>query len=312
MRAPITLKGAQRLREELDHLKSVKRPKVIAAIAEAREHGDLKENAEYHAAREEQGFIEGRIKQLEGELSHAEIIDVSKLNAGSKVVFGASVTLADVETDEEKKYQIVGDLEADIKLGLIAISSPVARAMIGKLEGDSIVIDAPAGQREYEIVSVSYVDCPRGDGDPAVACTQPLCRGCAAGRCGACARPCHDGAGRTGRTRTTDAPFHGCRAALAGGRVDPPARRRRCGRRLLAACRPGLHGAGHARRANDGLRRNTAADLGGQPGVAAGAAAAVCRCRIRARRTGSFALVPAASDRPGPAGLRQSGRGAGR
>jgi len=130
---------------------------VIAAIAEAREHGDLKENAEYHAAREEQGFIEGRIKQLEGELSHAEIIDVSKLNAGSKVVFGASVTLADVETDEEKKYQIVGDLEADIMLGLIAISSPVARAMIGKLEGDSIVIDAPAGQREYEIVSVSYV-----------------------------------------------------------------------------------------------------------------------------------------------------------
>jgi transcription elongation factor GreA len=121
------MKGAQKLRDELDHLKSVKRPKVIAAIAEAREHGDLKENAEYHAAREEQGFIEGRIKQLEGELSHAEIIDVSKLNAGSKVVFGASVTLADVETDEEKKYQIVGDLEADIKLGLIAISSPVAR-----------------------------------------------------------------------------------------------------------------------------------------------------------------------------------------
>lgn len=156
MRAPITMKGAQRLRDELDHLKSVKRPKVIEAIAEAREHGDLKENAEYHAAREEQGFIEGRIKQLEGELSHAEIIDVSKLNAGSKVVFGASVTLADVETDEEKKYQIVGDLEADIKLGLIAISSPVARAMIGKLEGDSITIDAPAGQREYEIVSVSY------------------------------------------------------------------------------------------------------------------------------------------------------------
>ena len=130
MRAPITMKGAQRLRDELDHLKSVKRPKVIAAIAEAREHGDLKENAEYHAAREEQGFIEGRIKQLEGELSHAEIIDVSKLNAGSKVVFGASVILADVESDEEKKYQIVGDLEADIKLGLIAISSPVARAMI--------------------------------------------------------------------------------------------------------------------------------------------------------------------------------------
>nr|WP_306175365.1 MULTISPECIES: transcription elongation factor GreA [unclassified Stenotrophomonas] len=157
MRAPITLKGAQRLREELDHLKSVKRPKVIAAIAEAREHGDLKENAEYHAAREEQGFIEGRIKQLEGELSHAEIIDITKLNAGSKVVFGATVELSDVESDEEKRYQIVGDLEADIKLGLIAISSPLARALIGKLEGDAVTIDAPAGQREYEIVSVQYL-----------------------------------------------------------------------------------------------------------------------------------------------------------
>ncbi len=157
MRAPITLKGAQKLRDELDHLKSVKRPEVIAAIAEAREHGDLKENAEYHAAREQQGFIEGRIKQLEGELSHAEIIDISKLNAGIKVVFGASVTLADVDTDEEKQYQIVGDLEADIKLGLIAISSPVARALIGKTEGDSVTIDAPAGQREYEIVSVQYL-----------------------------------------------------------------------------------------------------------------------------------------------------------
>jgi transcription elongation factor GreA len=158
MRAPITMKGAKRLREELDHLKSEKRPKVIAAIAEAREHGDLKENAEYHAAREEQGFIEGRIKQLEGELSHSEVIDISKLNAGSKVVFGATVTLADVESDEEKRYQIVGDLEADIKLGLIAISSPVARALIGKNEGDAIAIDAPAGQREYEIVSVEYLD----------------------------------------------------------------------------------------------------------------------------------------------------------
>ncbi|KRG59818.1 transcription elongation factor GreA [Stenotrophomonas koreensis] len=158
MRAPITLKGAQRLREELDYLKSVKRPEIITAIAEAREHGDLKENAEYHAAREQQGFIEGRIQQLEGELSNAEVIDVSKLNVGNKVVFGATVVLADVDTDEERKYQIVGDLEADIKLGLIAISSPVARAMIGKLEGDSIVIDAPAGQREYEIVSVAYLD----------------------------------------------------------------------------------------------------------------------------------------------------------
>ena len=156
MRAPLTLKGAQRLRDELDQLKSVKRPEVITAIAEARAHGDLKENAEYHAAREQQSFIEGRIKQLESELSHAEVIDVSQLNAGSRVVFGATVTLADVETDEEKKYQIVGDLEADIKLAMIAISSPLARALIGKNEGDSVVIDAPAGQREYEIVSVAY------------------------------------------------------------------------------------------------------------------------------------------------------------
>ena len=157
-RAPITAKGAQRLRAELEELKSVKRPAVIEAIAEARAHGDLKENAEYHAAREQQGFIEGRIKQLESELSHANVIDVSKLHAGSRIVFGATVSLADVETDEERRYQLVGDLEADIKLGLIAISSPVARALIGKQEGDTIVIDAPAGQREYEIVTVEYID----------------------------------------------------------------------------------------------------------------------------------------------------------
>ncbi|EGD18166.1 transcription elongation factor GreA [Xanthomonas hortorum pv. vitians] len=154
----MTAKGAQRLREELDQLKSVKRPAVISAIAEARAHGDLKENAEYHAAREQQSFIEGRIKQLEGELSHAEIIDITKLSAGNKIVFGATVTLADTETDEEKRYQIVGDLEADIKLGMIAISSPLARALIGKLEGDSVTIDAPAGQRDYEVVSVAYLD----------------------------------------------------------------------------------------------------------------------------------------------------------
>ncbi|HSR66141.1 MAG TPA: transcription elongation factor GreA [Xanthomonadaceae bacterium] len=156
MRAPMTLKGSLRLRAELEELKSVKRPAVIQAIAEARAHGDLKENAEYHAAREQQGFIEGRIKQLEAELSHAQIIDVAGLNAGAKVVFGAIVDLADTETEEEKTYQIVGDLEADIKQGLIAISSPVARALIGKHEGDTITIDAPAGQREYEIVGVRY------------------------------------------------------------------------------------------------------------------------------------------------------------
>ena len=156
MRAPLTVKGAQRLRAELEQLKSVQRPAVIHAIAEARAHGDLKENAEYHAAREQQGFIEGRIKQLEGELSHAQVIDISALNAGSRIVFGATVNLADSDTDEERTYQIVGDLEADIKQGLIAISSPVARALIGKYEGDSVVIDAPGGTREYDIVGVRY------------------------------------------------------------------------------------------------------------------------------------------------------------
>jgi transcription elongation factor GreA len=156
MRAPLTLQGAKRLRAELEELKSVQRPAVILAIAEARAHGDLKENAEYHAAREQQGFIEGRIKQLEGELSHAQVIDVSTLNAGSRIVFGARVTLANVETDAERHYQIVGDLEADIKQGLIAISSPVARALIGKHEGDSVTIEAPGGTSEYEIVAVAY------------------------------------------------------------------------------------------------------------------------------------------------------------
>ena len=156
MRAPLTTQGAQRLRAELEQLKSVQRPAVINAIAEARAHGDLKENAEYHAAREQQGFIEGRIKQLEAELSHAQVIDVSTLNAGSRVVFGATVTLADVESDEEKRYQIVGDLEADIKQGLIAISSPLARALIGKHEGDVVEIDAPAGKREYGLFRVAY------------------------------------------------------------------------------------------------------------------------------------------------------------
>ena len=155
-RAPLTLKGAQRLRAELEQLKGVQRPAVINAIAEARAHGDLKENAEYHAAREQQGFIEGRIKQLEAELSQAQVIDISTLNAGSRVVFGATVLLADVETEDEKRYQIVGDLEADIKLGLIAISSPIARALIGKHEGDVVEIDAPAGRREYELMQVAY------------------------------------------------------------------------------------------------------------------------------------------------------------
>ena len=157
MIAPLTTKGAQRLREELEGLKSVKRPAVIHAIAEARAHGDLKENAEYHAAREQQGFIEGRIQQLEYVLSHSQLIDVASLNAGSRVVFGATIELAESETGDEVTYQIVGDLESDIKQGLISISSPISRALIGKHEGDTITIDAPAGQREYDIIAVRYV-----------------------------------------------------------------------------------------------------------------------------------------------------------
>ncbi len=152
----MTVVGAKRLREELEHLKSVKRPEIIAAIAEARAHGDLKENAEYHAAREQQGFVEGRIKELESALSHAQLIDVAKLNAGSKIVFGATVELADSDSDEEVTYQIVGDLEADIKRGLISISAPIARALIGKNEGDSVDIVAPNGTRSYDIVAVRY------------------------------------------------------------------------------------------------------------------------------------------------------------
>ncbi len=157
-RVPMTVRGAQRLREELEELKSVKRPAVINAIAEARAHGDLKENAEYHAAREQQGFIEGRIKELEGSLSHAEVIDPTKLSAGSRIVFGATIDLVDLDNDDaEITYQIVGELEADIKRGWISVTSPVARALIGKHEGDTVEIVVPGGTRSYEIVGVRYV-----------------------------------------------------------------------------------------------------------------------------------------------------------
>lgn len=155
-RVPLTQKGEQRLRTELERLRSVERPAIIAAIAEARAHGDLKENAEYHAAREQQGFIEGRIKELEAALSYAQIIDTANLNAGSRIVFGAVVELLDEATDKEVRYQIVGDLEADIKQGLISISSPFARALIGKSAGDSVEFEAPNGTRNYEILDVSY------------------------------------------------------------------------------------------------------------------------------------------------------------
>jgi len=156
-RDPLTKAGADRLREELATLKKVDRPKIIAAIAEARAHGDLKENAEYHSARDQQGFIEGRIQRLESTISHAQIIDVERLNPGDKVVFGATVTLSDEETGEEKIYQIVGDIEADIRHNRIAVSSPISRALIGREVGDVVVVRAPAGDREYEIVAVEYM-----------------------------------------------------------------------------------------------------------------------------------------------------------
>jgi len=153
---PLTAAGAERLKEELKELKSVKRPAVIEAIAVAREHGDLKENAEYHAAREQQGFIEGRIKELESVLSNAQVIDVIKLPQTGRVVFGCTVDLIDVESDEEVTYQIVGDIEADISHNRIAVSSPIARALIGKEEGEDISFVAPGGTKEYEITAVHY------------------------------------------------------------------------------------------------------------------------------------------------------------
>ncbi len=154
---PLTVRGAEKLKAELNHLKREQRPQVIRAIEEARAHGDLKENAEYHAAREQQSFIEGRIKELEGKLSNAQVIDVTKINANGKVVFGATVELIESGSGEEVVYQIVGDDEADIKHGMISVNSPIARALIGKEEGDVAVVDAPSGQRSYEIGEIRYV-----------------------------------------------------------------------------------------------------------------------------------------------------------
>lgn len=156
-RTPLTTTGAQKLREELQRLKTVERPRIINAIAEARAHGDLRENAEYHAAKEEQGFTEGRIAAIAQCVGNAELIEVSRLNTDGRVVFGATLELFDVSAQLEVKYQIVGEMEADIAIGLISISSPIARALIGKYEGDQVTVDAPSGAREYEILSVSYI-----------------------------------------------------------------------------------------------------------------------------------------------------------
>jgi len=156
-KVPMTLFGAQSLRDELHELKTVKRPRVIAAIAEARAHGDLKENAEYHAAREQQSFIEGRIEDINFKLSNAQEIDVARLSTNGKIVFGATVDLVNEETGDEVTYQIVGVDEADIKQGRISVSSPIARALIGNEEGDVASVKAPGGIKEYEIISVKYV-----------------------------------------------------------------------------------------------------------------------------------------------------------
>ncbi len=155
-RTPMTLRGAEALRAELKRLKSEARPNVIRAIAEARGLGDLSENAEYHAAREQQGFIEGRISEIEAKLSNAEIIDTSRMVGSGKIVFGASIELEDQNDSRRVKYQIVGEDEADIRVGRISISSPIARALVGKAEGDIVDVEAPGGTRSYEVVSVQY------------------------------------------------------------------------------------------------------------------------------------------------------------
>ena len=154
---PMTIEGANRLKTELEHLKKVERPAVIAAISEARAHGDLKENAEYHAAKEKQGFIEARIRDVEAKLSHVHIIDVTQFPNEGKVIFGSTVTLVNVDTDEEVTYQIVGEDEADLKHQKISVTSPVARAVVGRSEGDEVIVRSPKGEVMYEILRVVYI-----------------------------------------------------------------------------------------------------------------------------------------------------------
>jgi transcription elongation factor GreA len=156
-KTPLTARGAEMLREELKHLKSVERPRVVEAIATARAHGDLKENAEYHAAKEQQGLMEARIRDIEAKLSNAQIIDVTRLSPSGRVVFGATVHVVDEADGSELKYRIVGEDEADIKAGLMSVTSPIARALIGKEEGDSVQVATPSGPRAYEIVRVEYI-----------------------------------------------------------------------------------------------------------------------------------------------------------
>jgi transcription elongation factor GreA len=156
-KVPLTARGAEQLREELKRLKSEERPRIVNAIAEARAHGDLRENAEYHAAKEQQGMVEARIRDIEAKLANAQVIDVTQLDASGRVVFGSTVHLVDVDSGEKTQYQIVGEDESDIKDGLLSISSPIARALIGKEEGDTAEVTTPSGQRTYEIERVEYV-----------------------------------------------------------------------------------------------------------------------------------------------------------
>ena len=156
-KVPMTVEGAERLRAELNDLKSVQRPRIVQAIAEAREHGDLKENAEYHAAREQQSFCEGRVNEIEGKLADSEIIDVKSIPCTGKVIFGSTVTLFNLDTEQKVTYQIVGEDEADVKNNKISVGSPISRAMMGKAEGDEIVVKAPSGDIEYEVEKVEHL-----------------------------------------------------------------------------------------------------------------------------------------------------------
>jgi transcription elongation factor GreA len=157
VKVPLTVKGAEKLRAELEELKSVVRPRIVNAIATARAHGDLKENAEYHAAKEQQSFAEGRINEIEGKLSNAQIIDVTRVDAGGRVVFGATVEIENLDTEQRVIYQIVGEDEADIKENRISVGSPIARALIGKEVEDIVIVKAPAGNIEYEIIAIQYI-----------------------------------------------------------------------------------------------------------------------------------------------------------
>ena len=154
---PMTVEGEQQLREEVAQLKHTARPNVVREIAAAREHGDLRENAEYHAAKEQQGFIEARIRDIEAKLADSQVIDITRIRPTGKVVFGATVTLSDCDTDETVRYKIVGEDEADLKLGKISVMSPIARAIIGKSEGDSVMVETPAGDREYTVDEVEHI-----------------------------------------------------------------------------------------------------------------------------------------------------------